>query len=66
MDDLGKVMTVNEVAERLAVHPETVKRWLRAGLLEGTKLPTGRWGRGEWRVSERDLTRFLEGGANDK
>jgi excisionase family DNA binding protein len=27
------VMTVREAAERLRTHPETIRRWIRAGLL---------------------------------
>lgn len=56
------MLTVREVADRLNVHPETVKRWLRSGRLKGTKLPAGRWGRGEWRIAEEDLQAFLDGG----
>ena len=38
--------TVNEIAERLKVHPATVKRWLREGRLGGVPLGD----RAGWRV----------------
>ena len=48
--------TVNEVAERLKVHPRTVKRWLNEGRLEGVLLGD----RAGWRISEADLAKFVE------
>ncbi len=48
--------TVNEIAERLKVHPATVKRWLRDGRLGG--IPLG--DRAGWRISEDDLRTFLD------
>ncbi len=50
------LMTVNEVAEELKVHPRTVKRWISDGHLSGFKLGD----RAGWRVSSEDLQRFLE------
>ncbi len=49
------LLTVEQVAERLQVHVETVRRWLRAGVLEGTFL--GR--RAGYRISEKELRDFL-------
>ncbi len=49
-------LTVADVANRLKVHPATVKRWLRDGKMGGVLLGD----RAGWRVSEDDLTRFLE------
>ena len=51
-----RLLTTDEVAERLRVHPETVKRHLREGTLEGTK--TSR--RGGWRISEAALQKYHE------
>lgn len=59
------MLTVTDVSERLNVHPKTVRRWLRDGRLKGTKLPTGQWGRGAWRVTEEDLREFLNGSNKD-
>lgn len=49
-------MTANEVAERLKVHPATVKRWLREGRLGGVPLGD----RAGWRITEKDLADFLD------
>jgi excisionase family DNA binding protein len=46
-------LTVEEVARALRVHENTVRVWLRAGQLQGVRLAR------EWRVSEKDLERFL-------
>jgi excisionase family DNA binding protein len=42
-------LTVREVAERLKLNPQTVRRWIRAGLL-----PASRIGRRQWRVRVED------------
>lgn len=49
-------LTVADVANRLKVHPATVKRWLRDGRMDGVLLGD----RAGWRVSEDDLNQFLE------
>jgi excisionase family DNA binding protein len=51
-----EVLTVREVAERLAVHKETVRRWLGAGDLEGYR-PGGR--KTGWRIAASELERFI-------
>ena len=53
--DREPLLTVDQVAERLKVDAETVRRWLREGQMQGYRLGS-RW----WRVSEADLRRFLE------
>ena len=50
------MISVQQVADRLSVHPETVKRWLRAGDLVGYALGD----RAGWRVREDDLDAFLQ------
>jgi excisionase family DNA binding protein len=49
-------LTVTEIAERLKVTEQTVRRWLRAGKLSGRNF-SGRTG---YRVREAELQRFLE------
>ena len=51
-----KWLTVSQVAERLQVHEETIRRWLRQGRLEGHNF-SGRTG---YRISAHALERFLE------
>jgi excisionase family DNA binding protein len=52
-----KLLTVETVAERLHVHPETVRRWLRKGEIEGIRLGKSRLG---WRIRASELDRFLQ------
>ena len=53
-----KLLTPEQVAERLQVVERTVYRWLNEGRLEGVKL--GRL----WRVREDDLEAFLQAASN--
>jgi excisionase family DNA binding protein len=50
-----ELLTVEQVADYLQVHPETVRKWLREGRLAGVNLG----GRARWRVRRDDLTRFV-------
>ncbi len=54
LDDL-RTLTVEEVAELLGVHAETVRRWVREGLL-----PAARWG-GRLRISVGAVREFQAG-----
>lgn len=49
-----KLLSPEEVAERLAVNPATVRSWLRSGKLEGIKL-----GKRMWRVDESKVQALL-------
>lgn len=51
---MEKLLTQEEVAERLAVSPRTVGGWLRDGKLRGVKL-AGKM----WRIPEPELERFV-------
>ena len=51
MDDL---LTVEEVAQKLKMHPDTVARLLRAGKIPAYKLE------GSWRVKQSDLDQYVE------
>jgi len=56
-------LKVEEVAERLGVHAESVRRWLRDGRMRGHIISR----RGGWRVRESEIERFLvEGGPEGK
>ena len=52
------MLTVSEVAERLRLKPETVRRWLRSGKLHGVSLGSDSAG---WRVPEPEVERLLAG-----
>jgi excisionase family DNA binding protein len=54
-----RLLTVNEVAARLRVHPETIRRMLRRGELRGSQ-PVSR--RGGWRIRTSDVERLERGG----
>ena len=52
--DSERLLTVAEVAERLRIHRDTVRRWLRAGHLHGA-LMGGR--SGGYRIKESEVQR---------
>lgn len=49
-------LTVKQAAERLNVHPETVRVWLREGVLKGTMPLKRRIG---WRIPASEVERVL-------
>jgi excisionase family DNA binding protein len=51
-----ELLTVAEVAQRLKVHQETVRRWLRVGQLRGIKLSD----QAGYRVRPSELERMLQ------
>jgi excisionase family DNA binding protein len=57
MDD-DRLLTIAEVAERLRVNEETVRRWVRAGRLTAV-MPGGR--KAGYRISERAVRAMLGG-----
>ncbi len=56
METEERLMTVDQVADRLQVNPETVRRWLRRGDLEGVDLGH----KAGYRVTEAQLREFIE------
>ncbi|HET6312699.1 MAG TPA: helix-turn-helix domain-containing protein [Chloroflexia bacterium] len=54
------ILTVEEVAERLKLNPFTIRRLLREGVLQGSKV-----GKRQWRIQLRDLEAYLSQGSND-
>ncbi len=53
--DQERWLTVDEAAQRLSVHDQTVRRWLRSGQLVGTSINR----RAGWRIRESEIERFL-------
>lgn len=54
-------LLVEEVARRAQVSTESVRRWLRDGALKGYKI-----GPKLWRITEEDLSKFMEARGNGK
>ena len=59
--DEDRFLTVEQVADRLQVHEETVRRWLRDGRLSGHLLSR----RAGYRVRESEVERFASGETTD-
>ena len=47
-------MTVDDVAALLAVHPQTIRKWLRNGEIGGSDTPAG------WRLTQADIKTWLD------
>ncbi|PTM59575.1 helix-turn-helix domain-containing protein [Desmospora activa] len=54
--ETSRLITVNEAAERLSLKPDTVRKWLRTGQLEGVKLKR------VWRVRDSDIEKIIQDG----
>jgi excisionase family DNA binding protein len=54
------LLTPEQVAEKLAISPKTVKDWLREGRLKGIKI--GRL----WRIKPEDLQAFIQTAEEDQ
>lgn len=57
-----QLLTIEQVADRLQVHPRTVQAWIRKGDLIGVRLGTGRTS--AWRVEPAQLQAYLEKNRN--
>lgn len=51
---MEKYLLPEEIAEKLSVQADSVRHWLRNGLITGVKL--GRI----WRIPEKEIERFLK------
>ncbi len=51
---MSEFLTVNEVAERLKLHPATIAKYVREG-----RIPALKFGR-VWRIREKELFKFLK------
>jgi excisionase family DNA binding protein len=54
------LLSIDEVAHRLKIHPDTVRRLLQTGRLKGIRKGMG--GTAEWGIHPRDLQAFIEAG----
>lgn len=57
---MNELYTVKEVAERLGVHEETVRRWIHRKELAAIRLGTSH--KAHYRVHATDLADFTKGG----
>lgn len=51
-----QLLTTHETASELLISEDTLRRWLREGVLPGIKLPS----RAGWRVRRQDLEAWIE------
>jgi excisionase family DNA binding protein len=58
MDEEDRLLRVDEVAERLRVSDETVRRFLRSGKLRGVRPGSTKLG---WRIPTSEVALFLSG-----
>jgi len=54
-----RLLTANQVAEILGIHPRTVKRWIESGKLHGVWLGSDRVG---WRIRKSEVDLLIAGG----
>ncbi len=54
MSNDGRLLTVAQVADRMQVHPETVRSWIRTGELVAIDIGN------EYRISLDDFNDFLQ------
>lgn len=61
MSDDDKLLTVEQAAEKLQMHPATIRRYIRDGQISGVRL-----GARQWRISAAALKAFIEKGGAPK
>ena len=54
---MERLLTVKQIGELIQFKPRTVRNWLATG-----KIPNGVKVEGHWRITETDLTAFLNRG----
>jgi len=58
------LLTVTQAAQRLQVHPNTVRRYIAEGRLNAVNLTKdSKWTTPRWRISSDELERFVQGRA---
>jgi excisionase family DNA binding protein len=56
LSDSERILTVAEVADRLGVTQETVRRWLRSGQLQGFQMSR----KAGWRIPNRSVNKMID------
>jgi excisionase family DNA binding protein len=54
------MLTTTQAAERLSVHPDTIRRLVKAGKLKAVKLSIDDTTRSQLRIDEADLQAFID------
>ncbi len=49
-----KFMTIDEAADKLGVHPKTIRRYISSGKISAQKIA------GSWRINEESLTAYID------
>lgn len=55
------MLTLHEAAKRLNVHPNTLTRYIKLGLIPGYKLGGTQNNKRHWMIKEEDLETFAQG-----
>ena len=55
---VDRILTVRQVADRLGARPETIRRWIRAGRINGVMLGGTKSG---YRILESEVGRVMGG-----
>jgi excisionase family DNA binding protein len=58
---MSDMLTVDEAAAELKMHPVTIRKLLRGGDLPGVKV-----GPRQWRIRKADLTSYIDNKLNDR
>ncbi len=54
------MLTATQAAERLQVHPETVRRLIKAGRIKAVAL-NNKTARTQWRIDPKEIEAFMAG-----
>jgi excisionase family DNA binding protein len=55
INEIDKMLTVNEVCGLFRIHPNTLWRWTASGLIKGYHITP----RGDYRFKQEDLDQFI-------
>jgi excisionase family DNA binding protein len=58
MNEFGKFLTIKEFAEKLRVHPNTIRKAIKNGKINAFQTGTGK--KSSYRISETELGRIVE------
>jgi excisionase family DNA binding protein len=60
LSNVSSTLTVREIAQRLKVDPDKVRRWIHSGTLKALNVAGNAFGRPRYRISIADLLAFEE------